>query len=564
MRRGAITPPPDYPAPKARAILCGMARPRLPSSLRARLFLSYAGLALVVVVLASAASLWLYNVRMAQAARADLRDQATTLAYTVQAVHEGKAIDPRTLAELYYADARSRRWLGPLIVVDAEGTPLLSIYPPPDPRSAAPAGDGAEPSTGIAAAQAAGAPAPTPVPSGPVLRRPRFYAAYRFLPLPADRWGQPAIGSLNPDFGPKLLYVTVPLPAALDRSGPGLEWLDPAPVLPLYLSLNRAQGELRNLWRSLLPSVALVGTLALGLASLVAFVLARSITRPLEALTAASERMAGGDYAAQVAPAGVGELRQLGQSFNGMAHEVGEAHRRQRDFVTHVGHDLRTPLTTIRGFARALVDGTAASEAQRRRAAEAIDAAGTRMLVLIESLTELARLESQRGGMELVACDAAALLARAAAERGDAAALRGVALAAEAPEGLTLWADPAWFGRALGNLIDNAIAHSPPGATVRLAARPLAGEGGLPAEIELSVSDRGSGIAADELPQVFERFYRGDRARRAGGSGLGLSIAREIVEAHGGSIGLDSRPGAGTRVTIRVPASPSGEAPDRP
>ena len=164
---------------------------------------------------------------------------------------------------------------------------------------------------------------------------------------------------------------------------------------------------------------------------------AGSITRPVGELTAATVRVASGDYTARVRPARDGELANLGAAFNQMATRVQEADARQRDFVANVSHDLRTPLTTVRGFARALVDGTARTEDQRRRAAEAIDTASERMAGLVESLLELARLEGRAaaaGTLSMGNERLAPLLTAAVAAVQGVSMIMGVEIGIDCPE----------------------------------------------------------------------------------------------------------------------------------
>jgi signal transduction histidine kinase len=290
----------------------------------------------------------------------------------------------------------------------------------------------------------------------------------------------------------------------------------------------------------------LVGTLSVALATLLALWLAGSITRPVEDLTRASERMARGEYDVRVPVHRDDEIGHLAATFNTMSQEVGEAQRRQRDFVANVSHDLRTPLTSIRGFAGALVDGTARSDAQRQHAAQAIDEAAARMTTLVNTLLDLARLEGHHAGLELAPTRLDDVLQAVLAASRPAATLRQVRFEADGAAGLNVAADATWLVRALGNVVENAVHYSPVGGAVRLTARE-AGDW-----VIIAVSDDGPGIPAEDLPRVFERFYRGDKARPAGGSGLGLAIAREIVEAHGGDITIASPPGAGTTVTTRL------------
>lgn len=503
-------------------------------SLRRRILGSYALLIGVSLLLSSLISLLLFARRAGMEAERDLANQAATLANVVETLAQAGPLEPVELLARLFADARLRASGQPILVLDATGHPLFSLRPPPRPR----------------------ATRDRPGPGGRLDPGPRpglrpGYPELVFPPLTPGASGQPETGALAPAARRRLLYATVPLPPPLEPAFAGLRPGDSSSASPRFLAIIRPRLNLAGALQGMFSSVLLAGALALLLASILAVALAGSITRPVAELTAATVRVAAGDYAARVRPAGDGELERLGAAFNQMAARVQEADTRQRDFVANVSHDLRTPLTTVRGFAQALVDGTARTEDQRRMAAEAIDAASERMAGLVESLLDLARLEGRgiAGALKLEAERLAPLLAASAAA-GGAAQAAGVDVSIDCPEDLAVRADRVWLGRAFGNVLDNALRFSPRGATVQVrATRPA------PAWVDITVEDRGPGIAAEDLPRVFERFYRGDPARRAGGSGLGLAIAQEIVEAHGGSIAIHSGPGAGTHVVISLPVA---------
>lgn len=508
--------------------------PALAGGLRRRLLVSYAVLIGVSVFLSSLASLLLFARRAGQESTRELSDQAATLANMVETLAQSAPLTPPVVMAGLFADARLRESGQPLLLLDASGHPLLSLHPPPPAAGRRPQPGGFR--RGI--------------------RRPAEPDAL-YPPLAPTTTGRPATAALIAATGRRLIYATVALPDDVARA---FNTLLPT-ATSKHLAIVRPRLNLVAALRGILPSVLLVGAAALLLASLLAFVLAGSITRPVDALTAATVRLAAGDYTARVRPARDGELARLGEAFNQMAARVQEADARQREFVANVSHDLRTPLTTVRGFSRALVDGTARTEDQRRRAAEAIDAASERMAGLVESLLELARLEGRGavGAPNPVLEPLAPLLAAAVAAAQGAAAAAGVAVHVDCAPELFARADRDWLGRALGNVLDNALRFSPRGETVEIHAalrQPDAADG--PALIDITVEDRGPGIAAADLPRVFERFYRGDPARQAGGSGLGLAIAKEIVEAHGGRIDIGKRRGAGTKVVISLPAG--GEA----
>ena len=220
----------------------------------------------------------------------------------------------------------------------------------------------------------------------------------------------------------------------------------------------------------------------------------------------------------------------------------------RRDFVANVSHELKTPLTVIGGFAETLADHDP-PEAQRRQFVEAIRGSALRMQRLVDDLLDLSRIESGGWQPHIAAVNLAALVSESAAAIAEAAERKGVAVRIEAADdAATLHADGTAVRQVLANLAENALRHTAAGSITLFARR----EGG---RIAVGVSDTGTGIAAEHLPRIFERFYRADpgRARAAGGTGLGLAIVKHLVEAHGGRVAATSAPGAGTTVTAWFP-----------
>jgi YD repeat-containing protein len=333
-------------------------------------------------------------------------------------------------------------------------------------------------------------------------------------------------------------------------------------LLPLYdgsvdLVMLRAQpGLLRSMGESIaeLPRGLLIGGL-LVLAAAV-FLLSRwtagAVTRNLSPLIEATRALARGNLAYRVDAAHVSlaEVNALAASFNQMADRVQQSQQAQRDFVAHVSHDLKTPLTSIQGYSQALIDGTVGTPDAQQRAALIINQEAQRLTHLVEEVIDLARLESGRLHLHLQAVDANELGAEAIDGLRPLAEAANVTLEwspLSAP--LPITADAARLRRALANLLDNALKHTPPGGKVTLAGE--ATEDGR--QMQYTVSDTGPGIPPEEVERIWERFYRVDRARTGrSGSGLGLAIVKEIVEAHGGSVGVESVVGQGSRFWIRV------------
>ncbi len=276
--------------------------------------------------------------------------------------------------------------------------------------------------------------------------------------------------------------------------------------------------------------------------------------RPLASLAAASRRIAGGELGARVAVESSDEVGQLADAFNAMSARLAEAHRLRTQMTADVSHDLRTPLTTILGTLEAIRSG--ALPATPARIAAAHDEA-QRLRRLVDDLHTLALADARDLPLRLEPLDAGAVLAHVATAFEAEALAAGVALVVEAAGAPGVVADRDRLVQALGNLVGNALRHTPVGGRVTLAARADGAPEGAPEgdAVALSVADTGEGIAADVLPRVFERSVRGDASRAGGGAGLGLSIVRSLAEAMGGTATADSRVGAGTTITLRLPAA---------
>jgi two-component system, OmpR family, sensor kinase len=298
------------------------------------------------------------------------------------------------------------------------------------------------------------------------------------------------------------------------------------------------------------------GLIAFSLALILAYGLSRWVADPLQAVIQAA-RGYPATTAQPVPPQGPHEVQDLTRAFNSMVKRVESAQRSQRDFVANVSHELKTPLTSIQGFAQALLDDTAQTPAARRQAAQIIYTESARMHRMALDLLDLARLEGGTADLHMSTVEVGALLRGIVDKFTPLADQAGVALqfslADDAPASLS--ADGDRLAQVFTNLVDNALKFTPAGGRVMLAAKKVG------SEIELSVTDTGLGVGAEALPHLFDRFYQADASRsRAGGeshgAGLGLSIVKEIVQAHGGKIGVRSQVGQGTVFTIHLPLAP--------
>jgi signal transduction histidine kinase len=292
--------------------------------------------------------------------------------------------------------------------------------------------------------------------------------------------------------------------------------------------------------------------IALLLSGMVGLVLSGAIARPLRRLTTAAASVADGRFDLEVPVESRDELGQLSTVFNKMTARLRAAHQIQVDFVANVSHELRTPLTAIKGLVETLRDGAVDDPGVRDRFLETVEGETDRLIRLVNDLLILSRADSEALDLRCEAVDVGQLSREMAARLGPQAATRQVRIQVEAnAEPLLAVADPDRIEQVLVNLLDNAIKYSHTGGTVILAVSASSEH-----SVELQVWDEGIGIPAADLSRIGERFYRSDKARsRAlGGSGLGLAIAVALVEAHGGTLRLESAEGAGTVVKFTLPA----------
>jgi signal transduction histidine kinase len=304
---------------------------------------------------------------------------------------------------------------------------------------------------------------------------------------------------------------------------------------------------------------------------LVAIVLARSIARPLTRLTRATEAIAQGEYDHRVEMHGSDEIGRLATSFNTMAERVQLSRQMEKDFVANVSHELKTPLTSIQGFAQAILDGAVQNMQGAQHAAQTIFDETTRMTRLVGDLLTLARLESGQIPLAHETIDLAQSLpiwVERFRPRADALKQTLVTIIDPLP---LIVGDAGRLEQVVANLIDNALKYNQPGGTVTITAKHPRSENTVkttrstvtlrrreleppPAPwVTLGFTDTGDGISSEDLPRLFERFYRGDKARVAGGTGLGLTIANEIVRAHGGKIQVTSEKGQGSTFIVYLP-----------
>ena len=324
----------------------------------------------------------------------------------------------------------------------------------------------------------------------------------------------------------------------------GMPIVGPAPLL------EREQGFVSAVTGSLLVGVLVGGAVAVVLA----MVFARGILRPIGALTFAAQRMEQGDLSQRVRVDSRDEIGQLAHAFNAMADGLARTDQLRRAMVTDVAHELRTPLTNLRGYLEAVRDGVTEPRP------EVIDSLYEEAMLLSHLVDDLQDLTLSEAGQLTLRREPVALegvLAAAAQAMQPRAQDKGVDMLLESESGLPLVdADPQRVGQVVRNLLANALTHTPAGGAIHLGAR-HAGD-----VVTIDVRDTGSGIEPEHLPNVFERFYRGDasRTRATGGAGIGLAVVKQLVEAHGGEVAVISTPGTGSRFSFTLPHASEGRS----
>jgi two-component system sensor histidine kinase BaeS len=320
----------------------------------------------------------------------------------------------------------------------------------------------------------------------------------------------------------------------------------PPPDMPVVIPPDVEAARSQRL-RDINISYMITGLLGILLASILSYYLSSRISKPLSELTSATRDIAGGEYGKQVVVVGGRELEELGDAFNALSHGLERNEILRKNMVADISHELRNPLAAQRGYLEALEDGVIDLNQEAVGIIMKHNVSLTRM---VEDLRQLSLVDAGQVDLDLMKVEVEETLRLAASGFEHDLDEKGISLGMDiATNPPAVRADLGRILQVLNNLIANALAYTPPGGTITLGAIRQA------EEVVFSVSDTGQGLDAEELSNIFERFYRTDRsrARDTGGSGLGLSIAKGLVEAHGGRMWAESDFGRGTTIFFTLP-----------
>jgi signal transduction histidine kinase len=357
-------------------------------------------------------------------------------------------------------------------------------------------------------------------------------------PRVAGRWADltaPERGEVPTDAG-RVRWLAVPLRDATNRT------------LGVFVVANFLEQEREEIADAITTGVVVAGVI-LAAAALVGWMVAGRILRPVREVTETARAITETDLSGRIAVEGNDEIAELARTFNAMVDRLESAFATQQAFIDDAGHELRTPITIVRGHLELLGD----DPDERREAVALVTDELDRMTRIVDDLLLLAKLEHP-SFLRPEAVDVEPFTAELFAKAATLDTSRRWRLAESATT--TLVADPQRLTQAVMNLARNAVEHTDTDATVTLGSASIDGE------VRFWVTDTGPGIAPEDQAAIFERFARGgDRRRRSDGAGLGLAIVRAVAQAHGGRVLLDSQPGSGARFTIAIPTRATEEAP---
>lgn len=365
--------------------------------------------------------------------------------------------------------------------------------------------------------------------------------------LLADAAGQVVYNASGDNLGSRLPQQALADALPVTLQGQTIGYLTSATPGNQVALTAEAEAFLSQVNRSLLQAGLIAGILGV----LLGVLIARGLAAPLGRLADAARRIARGHLDERVPVTGATEIADLAGAFNEMSAHLEEAEQLRRNMVADIAHELRTPLSVVQGNLRAILDDVYPLEK------EEIASIYDETLVLnrlISDLRELAQAEAGQLSLNLQPTQLTTLVEGMADRFRELAREKNIALTTTLPSQLpSLSADEDRLKQVLHNFLSNALRHTPPGGSIEIKAE------ALPGQVRVSVRDSGSGIAPEDLPRVFDRFYRADksRARDQGGSGLGLAISRQLIRAHSGEVGADSTPNHGSEFWFTLPQAAS-------
>jgi signal transduction histidine kinase len=378
---------------------------------------------------------------------------------------------------------------------------------------------------------------------------------------------QPPMGELG--HMAQFLSITALVSGLAGYAAYRFRWMERSPALRWSLMAGYALASLLtflNVWITArlmfaskhdLTLATILLLFAGGIAMILGYFLSSTVTGRIRRLDQAAKEIQAGNLSVRIPVNGNDEVAGLARTFNQMAAKLQEADSNQqalesmrRDLVAWAGHDLRTPLTGVRVLVEALADGVISDPDTSKRYLQQARKQIDHLSLLIDDLFQVSQMDAGGIKLDLESASLTDLLSDTLEGFSGLAEKQNIGLSGHAGPGIDpIRIDVQRIGRVLNNLVDNALRYTPAGGTVSVQAELVQGS------VRVMVQDNGEGISAEDLPHVFDRFYRGEKSRSqaTGGSGLGLAIAKGIVEAHGGQIWAESQPGQGTRINFSLP-----------
>ncbi len=313
-----------------------------------------------------------------------------------------------------------------------------------------------------------------------------------------------------------------------------------------YVYMFKSASPLRNLIHKLNGHFLLAGIMSLIILACIHFLLSKMLTRPLIKMKKATEELSKGHFGVKLPKLGKDELGDLSTSIQTLANDLETIQHDRTEFLATISHELRTPLTYVLGYANVAIRDEI-SESERKEYLTIIKEESQTIVTLIENLFELAKIDENNFSIHREEISSSPYFHKMMSKMKPAFKSQGMNLNLSVSKEFSFHADPIRLEQIIMNLLDNSLKYSKPGSTTTVIARQH-----IPGKLSLTIKDQGIGIPPDELSQVFNRLYRVEksRSREFGGSGLGLTIVKELVEAHGGEISIESEPNKGTSINI--------------